>query len=653
MKRLKGIRWATLLFVTSALLLGGCSQEDGFESDEGDRVAISFTAGIDGAGALPTTQSAGLHSTTLDITGVTDVGVPYADYVAADGFPSRAFYPSRRGTEQRASDGGLKTRSTAGGNGWLANDPVGIFMLNKDGMITNSTDLLADNKKYNATPLNPASEASFAPADATNIYYPQTSNVDFIAYYPYGAVAAGSTTAGEVNSTDYTYNISVADQSDPAAIDLLYAKKTNVQKSHSTVHFGFGHKLSKVTLNVMLGDGLTSLSGSDITAVRFSGMPLTATLALQDGTLTAGAVDDFSSLKTGLATNTATFTAILIPQPSGRTGRTAVFTVGGKDYLWTIPNDHVFASGNHYTYPVTVKLNGINVGTATIDDWVQNTGPGTNPETEMDFVKIPAGTFIMGSPDGTNGTTAEPNRSSNEAQHGVTLTQDFYMGKYQVTNAQYAAFLKATGIGSTGKGDVSYYKEGMPVTENQTFIFASSGSENWGLNWSGVDNKWIPVSGYEKHPAINVTWYGAKAYADWMGGSLPTEAQWEYGCRAGTTTAYSYGDTANGDYMWYSSNNTTNGEINGTKTVGRKQANVYGLYDMHGNVYEWCLDQWDGSNNYGYHSLTDPLCTTGFARVLRGGSWDFNAQYCRSAYRSIETPSIYDYTIGFRVAVVP
>lgn len=643
MKRLKGIRWAAFLLAGSTLLLGGCSTEEGFESGEGDRVAVSFTAEIGGAGALPTTQSAGLHSTTLDITGVTDAGVPYADYVAADGFPTRMFYPSRRGTEQSVSGSGPKTRTTTGGDEWVQNDGVGIFMVSTGGAIINSTDRLADNKKYNATPLNPASEASFAPADATNIYYPQTSNVDFIAYYPYGAVAAGSTTAGEVNSTDYTYNISVADQSDPAAIDLLYAKKTNVQKSHSTVHFDFGHKLSKVTLNVMLGDGLTLLSVSDITAVKFCGMPQTAMLALQDGTVTAGAAGNISSLKTGSAASTATFSAILISQPSGGTGRTAVFTVGGKDYLWTIPNDHDFAPGNHYTYPVTVKQNGINVGIATITDWTQVTGPTTDPGTAIEFVKISKGVFSMGSP------LNEPNRENNEVQHEVTLTQNFYMSKYQVTNAQYAAFLKATGIGSTGKGDVSYYKDGMLLTENQTFISGSS----QGLNWNGTDNKWVAQTGYENHPVINVTWYGAKAYADWVGGSLPTEAQWESACRAGTITAYNYGATDDGDYMWYWDNHNANGESSGTKAVGRKQANAYGLYDMHGNVYEWCLDQWDSSNNYGLLSPTDPLCTTGDYRVMRGAGWNSSAVYCRSAYRRGYYPGTVEINIGFRVAVVP
>ncbi len=150
-------------------------------------------------------------------------------------------------------------------------------------------------------------------------------------------------------------------------------------------------------------------------------------------------------------------------------------------------------------------------------------------------------------------------------------------------------------------------------------------------------------------PMIQVTWYGAKAYADWVGGALPTEAQWEYACRAGSETAYSYGDTADGDYMWDSSNSGSQ-----THKVGEKQPNAWGLYDIHGNVFEWCLDQWDYSENYpstGTESdaISDPLVTTGSNRVLRGGSWRSSAADCRSGYRIGNIPGNGNVLYGFRV----
>ena len=309
----------------------------------------------------------------------------------------------------------------------------------------------------------------------------------------------------------------------------------------------------------------------------------------------------------------------------------------------------VWISGNTSVATVdaaTGLVTAITIGEATITATAggKTATCAVKVEYPVATVKITAGTFTMGSP------TGEANRSNDETQHTVTLTKDFYMGKYQVTNAQYAAFLNAKGIGSEGKGAVSYNKDGSAVSnETQIFIKASSGSYDWGLHWSG--SKWEPSQAtYSDHPVIYVTWYGAKAYADWVGGTLPTEAQWEYACRAGTTTAYSYGNTANGSYMWYSDNSGS-----ATHVVGGKQANGWGLFDMHGNVYEWCLDQWNNSDNYMSLPSNDPLSTTGSGRVARGGSWNSNAQFCRSAFRNSSFPDHAGagYSVGIRVCFVP
>jgi hypothetical protein len=146
-------------------------------------------------------------------------------------------------------------------------------------------------------------------------------------------------------------------------------------------------------------------------------------------------------------------------------------------------------------------------------------------QLKIELASIPAGTFTMGSP------TNEPNRDSDETQFQVTLSA-FRMSKYEITNAQYAAFLNAKNIGSDGK-----YAAGAYPT--QPLIYASSGSYNWGLNYTG--GQWAPVAGYENHPVINVTWYGATEFATYVGGALPTEAQWEYAARGGTTTAFHTG----------------------------------------------------------------------------------------------------------------
>ncbi|GHS92424.1 hypothetical protein FACS1894203_4850 [Bacteroidia bacterium] len=247
------------------------------------------------------------------------------------------------------------------------------------------------------------------------------------------------------------------------------------------------------------------------------------------------------------------------------------------------------------------------------------------------------------------------------------------MSKYPVTNAQYAAFLNANTIESNGR-----WASGTYPTEK--LIATSSGSSNWGLNWDNGNSKWVPVSGYDNHPVIYVTWYGADEYARWVGGSLPTEAQWEYACRGdypdkatevntlpfgiGTGRKLT-GDMAN----FYATNpydldNAPSGDYNDTSQSGLYQgkttavgsypdANNYGLYDMHGNVREWCLDQWDVSDNYSTLPPTDPVCTLGSSHVLRGGHWDGDAQYCRSAYRRADNPDYAHYSFGFRVVFVP
>jgi formylglycine-generating enzyme required for sulfatase activity len=285
---------------------------------------------------------------------------------------------------------------------------------------------------------------------------------------------------------------------------------------------------------------------------------------------------------------------------------------------------------------------------------------------KIETVLIPKGTFLMGSSDGSavgrgtpgtdpNATAAEPERSSSETQHVVTLTKDYYMSKYPITNAQYAEFLNDAGIDGTGKR--------ANIQDGQQLIQASSGSYDWGLHYVG---RW--VTSYANHPVIYVSWYGAKAYAEWAGGNLPTEAQWERAARVGVENMpfgigsgkRLTGDMANFDGRYPydfdrggAYEDASGAYVGGTTAVGSypAYANAYGLYDMHGNVYEWCLD-WSGS--YASSPVTDPVgSTTGSYRVLRGGYWIISAQYCRSACRFFGHPGSRNNNIGFRVVFYP
>ena len=159
--------------------------------------------------------------------------------------------------------------------------------------------------------------------------------------------------------------------------------------------------------------------------------------------------------------------------------------------------------------------------------------------------------------------------------------------------------------------------------------------------------------GKDGFPAISMTQHAANKYCEWLSAKtghfyrLPTEAGWEYAARAGTTTAYFWGDDPKqiGDYCWWGKNSDFK-----YQKVGKKKPNPWGLYDTHGNVLEWCLDVRVDKLPGG----SDPLVATeGTHQVCRGGSWDLSSDLCRSAYRGWYDRSFRDYSVGFRVAFCP
>ena len=228
--------------------------------------------------------------------------------------------------------------------------------------------------------------------------------------------------------------------------------------------------------------------------------------------------------------------------------------------------------------------------------------PGENftvPDLNLSMIWVKPGTFTMGSP------TSEAWRSPDETEHNVSLTKGFYLGKYEVTQAQYEAVM-------TGNTD------GLSATPS---------------NWSGNPNR--PVEKVS-HDDVQVflsrlnTQQSANIPAGWAY-VLPTESQWEYACRAGTTTAYSWGDDINATRANYNSN------IRQTRDVGNYAANPWGFFDMHGNVWEWTAD-WFGAYPVG-NPVTDPTGeASGSFRVGRGGSWLYGGATLRSAERGGNPP---------------
>ena len=214
----------------------------------------------------------------------------------------------------------------------------------------------------------------------------------------------------------------------------------------------------------------------------------------------------------------------------------------------------------------------------------------------MEFKPIIGGTFTMGDKDYA-------------PAHRVTLTKAFELGVYGVTQKQYEQ------------------------------VMGTNPSE-----YKGAQN---PVDTVSWHEAVEFCRKLSALPAEQAAGRvyrLPTEAEWEYSCRGGTTTLYSFGDDESqlGQYAWYNQNSG-----NTTYAVGGKKPNPWGLYDMHGNEWEWCED-WYGV--YAPSASEDPMgASSGSSRVLRGGSWFLNAYYCRSAFRHYGGPSRRRSSIGFRV----
>ena len=257
------------------------------------------------------------------------------------------------------------------------------------------------------------------------------------------------------------------------------------------------------------------------------------------------------------------------------------------------------------------------------------------------LMRIPAGTFTMGSP------TSEPDRSSSETQHSVTLTRGFYMGRYAVTQKTYQAVMGY---------NPSDFKLGdnwpvEMVTWYDAVEFCNKLSEKEGLQPVYTISGRTPP---EDYPITDAT-----VTPDWNrnGYRLPTEAQWEYACRAGTTTAFNWGtdqittDQANFNGTTSLYNGSPAGEYRGRTTeVGIFKPNDWGLYDMHGNVLEWC---WDWYGNYGSGAQSDPTGgVSGTYRGLRGGSWssEYYGQHLRSAYRGSNYPYGQGYyNAGFRL----
>ncbi|MCD4699717.1 MAG: formylglycine-generating enzyme family protein, partial [Phycisphaerae bacterium] len=287
------------------------------------------------------------------------------------------------------------------------------------------------------------------------------------------------------------------------------------------------------------------------------------------------------------------------------------------------------------------------------------------------FILIPSGTFTMGAPSSEYGSG-----NGERPQHSVTLSHDFYLLETEVTYQQYAAMAQWA------------YDHGYVTATSSSLRDALDGSTEELLDMDDGDCEisynggvFSVNAGKEDHPVMEVTWYGSAAYCDWLslyeglpraynhsswqcngnspytatGYRLPAEAEWEYACRAGSTTPFNTGGCLDaGTEANYNGNNPYTGCPSGpfvswTVPVGSYPDNAWGLYDMHGNLFEWCNDWYDG-DYYNDSPGSDPVGPlSGSYRVLRGGFWGSLARSCRSAHRYLDYPDN-GLSIGIRPA---
>ena len=294
---------------------------------------------------------------------------------------------------------------------------------------------------------------------------------------------------------------------------------------------------------------------------------------------------------------------------------------------------------------------------------------------KMEFVLIPAGSFMMGSGESADATAAFFKKNygvylltvhffkHEHPQHRVRITKPFYLGTYHVTRGQFRQFVKESGYKTDSeKGD----RPGAWGWTSEKRQFPSEFNRRYSWRNAGFEQT-------DEHPVVNVSWNDAVAFCQWLSRKegktyqLPSEAQWEYACRAGTKTRYSSGDDpetlakvgnvadaalkARFPDLEYSYPIKASDGYVFTAPVGKFKPNAFGLYDMHGNAIQWCADWFDDPEYYTKSPADDPTGPgAGDGRISRGGSWANSPFDCRSATRGRTSVNDRSSIIGFRVA---
>jgi formylglycine-generating enzyme required for sulfatase activity len=370
---------------------------------------------------------------------------------------------------------------------------------------------------------------------------------------------------------------------------------------------------------------VTTAAGTITASQQFTYMPASVSAIVPNIGGIAGGTrltisGDYLSLTTGVTIGGTACTSLTIVSPTTLTAIVPAGTLGNADVVITGGKGTITVVGGYRYVSIVVPSwatlveampDPAVVTDVTLRAAISASGLAwrvRDTATQMEMSLVPAGTFTMGCDAANQNGCAN---SDENPTHSVTLTQAFYMGRYEVTQGQWVAR-----IGS----NPSYFQ---------------------GASYPDAGNR----------PVEQVSWNAIQYYLSATGMRLPSEAEWEYACRAGTSTKFNNGSSDQntvGTIAWYSDNSEVQ-----THAVGGKAANALGLHDMAGNVSEWVND-WYKVTYYSVSPSTNPLGpVSGTARVIRGGSWSAAWDYMSSSYRDNYTPVYTDFLIGFRVARNP
>jgi formylglycine-generating enzyme required for sulfatase activity len=407
-----------------------------------------------------------------------------------------------------------------------------------------------------------------------------------------------------IDEANETFNITLSNATNATISDNTGVATINDNDAEPTVAFS----AATSTHNESTSAGSIAVSSSAVSGLNIS-VPFTlggtAVASSQYSSLSSSPL----TISAGSSSANITFTSIV---DSNSSDETLIVTLGAPTYA---------------------DLGATTIHTLTFNDQ----SVYTNPQGQT-FNRIEAGTFTMGSP------VSEANRGSDETEHSVTLSQSFYMQTTEVTQAQWldAGY---TNPSQENNGDNTYPVEMINWWEALHYANWLSGQNgltacyvmtNCNGNAVGADKECDTAVTYQNDSGAVATPYQCEGYR------LPTESEWEYAARAGTTTVYSFGASIDGNYVWYSGNASST-----THTVAGKTANPWGLYDMHGNVWEWVNDWYDATYP---GTTTDPTGgSSGSARILRGGSWFHDEIQARSANRGRHPPGNQIAKNGFRL----